>query len=311
MRLGALPGRALAKARRDAAARAGSRSGRGVVLLYHRVAYAAGDAWGLSVSPSCFEAHMDLLRAEFHPMSLTELTDAARRRRVPDGAVAVTFDDGYADNFSTALPMLERFEVPATVFVATAYMGAGRPFWWDELETIFLDDDGGGTLAEQSAEHEDANHAVRRLAPREVERAMERYREEAGHAGPVATGDKRPMTMEELEQLMSSPLIDLGAHTRHHADLAAIPASDVRSEVEGSRRDIAEWVGKPPPAFSYPFGQHGPRARQVVRKAGFDLGTGTHPMAVTWLNDRYELGRLWVEDEGPEWLELRLRGLAT
>ena len=310
MRLGALPGRAVAKARRDAARRAGGRSGRGVVLLYHRVADAPGDAWGLSVSPACFQAHMELLRSEFHPMSLSELSAAARRRRVPDGAVAVTFDDGYADNFSTALPLLERHEIPATVFVATAYMGAARAFWWDELEAIFLDGE-GGTLAERSAEHEDANHGVRRLRPREVERAMERYREAAGHSSPVLTGDKRPMSMEELERTIASPLIDIGAHTRNHADLGAIPAADVRAEVEGSRRDIAEWVGEPPAAFSYPFGQHGPGARQTVRRAGFDLGTGTHPMAVTWLSDRYELGRLWVEDEGPEWLELRMRGLAA
>jgi peptidoglycan/xylan/chitin deacetylase (PgdA/CDA1 family) len=311
MRLGALPGRAVAKARRDAAARAGGRSGRGVVLLYHRVADAPGDAWGLSVSPARFEAHMDLLRSEFHPMTLVDLTEAARRRRVPEGAVAVTFDDGYADNVTTALPTLERYGVPAIVFVATAYMGAGRPFWWDELEAIFLDADGGGTLAERSAEHEDANHRVRRLRPREVERAMENYREAAGLASPAGTGDKRPMTMEELERLVASPLTDLGAHSRHHSNLAAIPAADVRAEVDGSRRDIAEWAGAPPPAFSYPFGQHGPRARQIVRRAGFDLGTGTNPAAVTWLNDRYELGRLWVEDEGPEWLELRMRGLAA
>jgi peptidoglycan/xylan/chitin deacetylase (PgdA/CDA1 family) len=310
MRLTGLPARVVARARRDAAARAGTRSGRGVVLLYHRVADAPADAWGLAVSPTRFRQHMELLRSEFHPMTLTDLTDAARKRRVPDGAVAVTFDDGYVDNLTEALPVLEQAEVPATVFVATAYMGAGVPFWWDELETIFLDGH-AGTLAERSVEHEDANHGVRRLPPRQVARAMERYREEAGHSGPVPTGDKRPLTMDELERLAASPLIDLGAHTRHHADLASIPADDVREEVEGSRKDIAGWVGQPPPAFSYPFGHHGPRARQVVRRAGFELGTGTHPMAVTWLNDRFELGRLWVEDEGPEWLELRLRGLAV
>lgn len=257
---------------------------------------------------------MQLLRDEFNPMPLAELADAASRRQIPDRAVAVTFDDGYADNLTAALPVLERAEVPATVFVATAFVGDSRPFWWDELDAMFLgppraSGENGLSLGERVSEHEDASQALRRLPPRQAERELERLRERAGYSGPVPTGDKRPLTRDELARLAASPLIEVGAHSRTHPNLAALPPDVMRSEVEGSRSDLAEWLGEPPPLFSYPFGLHGPRARRAVRRAGYTLGTGTHPMAVTWLGDRFELGRLWIEDESPEWLELHLRGL--
>jgi peptidoglycan/xylan/chitin deacetylase (PgdA/CDA1 family) len=314
--LGGLPSRALAKLRRSAAVRAGTRSGRGVVLLYHRVAQPGDDPWRMAVTPERFERHMELLRSEFRPLPLAELVEAARRRRIPDGAVAVTFDDGYADNLGAALPSLERAQVPATVFVATAFVGASRPFWWDELGALFLgagrvSGSEGLSFAERLSAYEDASESLRGLPPRQAERELERLRERAGLGGPVPTGDTRPLTVEELMRLASSPLIEIGAHTRSHPNLALLPSDVVRSEVEGSRRDLADWLGEPPASFSYPFGMHGPRARGAVRRAGFALGAGTHPMAVTWVGDRFELGRLWVEDESPEWLELHLRGMAA
>ena len=57
---------------------------------------------------------------------------------VPSAGVVVTFDDGYADNFHNAKPLLERYEIPATVFVTTGYLQDQREFWWDELERILL-----------------------------------------------------------------------------------------------------------------------------------------------------------------------------
>src|SRR5690606_37807585 len=96
------------------------------VLLYHRVADAPRDPQQLAVAPERFAAHLEVLAATCTPVALGE---AAARLRSPRGlpprAVAVTFDDGYRDNLHTAKPLLERHGVPATVFVASGYVGAG------------------------------------------------------------------------------------------------------------------------------------------------------------------------------------------
>lgn len=103
--------------------------GRALILGYHRVWAAADDPHDLCVSPAHFAAQMAILRREAHPLSLSELVSRWRAGRLPPRAVAVTFDDGYLDTLTTALPVLARESVPATVFVMTGCLGAAP--WWD------------------------------------------------------------------------------------------------------------------------------------------------------------------------------------
>jgi peptidoglycan/xylan/chitin deacetylase (PgdA/CDA1 family) len=323
-----LAGRAAGKVRRELARIVGSRSGRGAVLLYHRVAGDSDDPWKLAVSPERFEAHMELLRDEFHPLPLSELVAAARRRQIPPGAVAVTFDDGYVDNLDAALPVLERTGVPATVFVATEYVASSRPFWWDELHSLIL---GGyelpdelvipvgaserriglNTAEERELAHEELRDILRAGPPQRVERVLAQLRASAGLDAAAPTGTTRPLTREELARLARSELVEIGAHSRSHPAFSQVPLDALEQEVEGSRADLAEWLGEVPMIFSYPFGVHGPAARRVVRRAGFDAAVSTHPSPITWLRDPAEFGRMWVDDEAPEWLESRLHRLVA
>ena len=106
---------------------------RTIILLYHRVAELSSDPQLLSVTPQHFAEHLEILRKYYRPIPLRE-TDKQLRR-----SVMVTFDDGYADNLWNAKPLLERYDVPATVFVTTGYVGRDQEFWWDELETFLLE----------------------------------------------------------------------------------------------------------------------------------------------------------------------------
>src|SRR5207248_638434 len=78
------------------------------------------------------------------PLTLAELTNAQARRELPSGAVCLTFDDGYSGVAEDALPVLERHELPATVFVAAGFVGSQREFWWDELEPLLEEAPPGG-----------------------------------------------------------------------------------------------------------------------------------------------------------------------
>ena len=113
--------------------------GAAVVLLYHRVYDTDFDPLLLSVSPDNFDAQMTYLRRRYALLSLEELRGALEKGSLPRGAVAITFDDGYGDNLRNARPILDRHQIPATVFVTTGYTGSGREFWWDELgRTLFF-----------------------------------------------------------------------------------------------------------------------------------------------------------------------------
>jgi len=109
------------------------------ILNYHRVANLTSDPHLLSVSPEHFQAQIKHLAEKYHPVSLMDLIEIVRsRKKIPDNLVCVTFDDGYADNLWNAKPILEKFQVPATVFVTTGYVDSEREFWGDDLERIIL-----------------------------------------------------------------------------------------------------------------------------------------------------------------------------
>ncbi len=111
---------------------------RGLILAYHRVADLTTDPWGLAVSPENFAAQLDVLRSEFKPVSLSRLLDTGLRGR-PTNSIAVTFDDGYADNLLAVKPLLGQHGVPATCFITTGEIGKNEEFWWDALDRIILE----------------------------------------------------------------------------------------------------------------------------------------------------------------------------
>jgi peptidoglycan/xylan/chitin deacetylase (PgdA/CDA1 family) len=122
--------------------------GTAVVLIYHRVAAMERDPQLLAVTPENFDEQMRVLAAGYRAISLDDLVSAVRRRRVPDRAVVVTFDDGYRDNLTIAEPILAAYGIPATVFVSSGYASSQHEFWWDELERLVL---APGTLPERVA----------------------------------------------------------------------------------------------------------------------------------------------------------------
>jgi peptidoglycan/xylan/chitin deacetylase (PgdA/CDA1 family) len=193
--LASLPVRHRLAANRAAAGRAPI-----TVLFYHRVADEHANDW--TISTNRFLAQMAWLRERFEIISLVE----AQRRMGSDSnctpAVCITFDDGYADNCSTAIPWLIEQKLPFTYFVATQHVLERRPFEHDLKLGVSL----------------------------------------------------APNTPDEL-RAMAAAGVELGAHTRTHADLGAID-DEVRlyDEIVGSKRDLEEITGKPVKYFAFPYG---------------------------------------------------------
>jgi peptidoglycan/xylan/chitin deacetylase (PgdA/CDA1 family) len=111
----------------------------GIILMYHRVTEICPDPWSIAVTPSHFAEQMAALREIAAPCGLRQLALAAQGEvEVSPSSVAITFDDGYADNLYQAKPWLERYEIPATVFVTADYVGGKRDFWWDAIDCVLV-----------------------------------------------------------------------------------------------------------------------------------------------------------------------------
>jgi peptidoglycan/xylan/chitin deacetylase (PgdA/CDA1 family) len=109
-----------------------------LVLLYHRVTRLDTDPQWLAVAPERFDEQLDLLKRCYNVLPLSRLVAALRENALPKRSVAITFDDGYADNLFEAKPILERHGLPATVFVSSGFVGRREEFFWDELDRLLL-----------------------------------------------------------------------------------------------------------------------------------------------------------------------------
>src|SRR5687768_1775617 len=110
---------------------------RPAILLYHRVARIAHDPWALAVPPDLFAEQMEALSRTRRVVPLTRLAEELERGRARANWIAITFDDGYADLLHEAVPAMQSFDCPATMFVTTGALG-GDGFWWDRLsEAVF------------------------------------------------------------------------------------------------------------------------------------------------------------------------------
>lgn len=264
-----------------------------VILIYHRVATEPIDPLLLCVEPAHFAEHLEVLSRKYRPMALTELLLLKSRSRLPARSFVITFDDGYADNLYQARPVLEKYAVPATVFVVAGDQQVEGSFWWDELARLLLTP---GTLPQRlslclggqdfqwdlsaAAIYGKSEYArylnwsvqetvdptprhtlyrqlherLRVLSFAEQGRSLEQLRAWAG-CGEGAHTPAARLTRDETLALAADGLVDIGAHTATHPVLATLPEAVQASELKSSRSCLEDLLGRPVTTFSYPYGR--------------------------------------------------------
>ncbi len=288
--------------------------GGALILGYHRVARPTLDLYGVCVSPEHFAEHLSALRKWANPIRLSTLVQHLEDGSLPPRSVAVTFDDGYADTLYHARPLLEAYEIPATVFVSTGY--AGREFWWDELNRLVMTSQADLRelrleapnihMPRTGADHPD-HASVRRhfiqelynlLLPLDVDDlhlAMDAVRTWSG-LSPSGDAEARAMSMDELLTLAGHELIEIGSHTPNHLFLPGLTPERQRQEVVAGKQDLETLLGRPVTGFSYPNGRSTEETRQIVRYAGFGYACTSLHNVVRPGVDLYDLTRFWQQD---------------
>lgn len=268
---------------------------RAFILLYHRVADLSCDPHGQCVSGKHFEEQLLVLTSEARIVPISKLLSTVESDSFFEPLVAITFDDGYADNLHNAKPLLERYDAPATVFVASDHVGLDRELWWDNLERLLLQsgtlpNDLHLTIAGEAchwslddfahytedacrryrswtiSQHDvpttrhklylDLLRLLRPLSGDDKRRILDELASWSS-LGRIARASHRVLTEAELVDLDHANLVEVGAHTRTHPVLAALTPKEQQEEIEGSATRLEEILGRPVKAFAYPYGWPG------------------------------------------------------
>ena len=300
------------------------RDGQAVILMYHRVVpTSAGDAraekWlryrslpGIVVSPAMFESQLRFLKRKYRIISLEDMAELlAAREDIPQKSVAITFDDGWRDNFDYAFPILKKYNVPATVFLTAEYIGTERLFWPEKMIALF------DTIAEKRTDYPDLSEMT---MPDDVAGIIEQIRHSSGDARDEAVGElieqvkfidrnvrdeliarleaatgtlpkHRVMLNWEEVSAMQAGGISFGSHGLSHEIMTEIDEDRLREELARSKAVIEERLGGPCLTLAYPNGNHDDRVRRLAEDAGYRCAVAVKSGTVRRDSDRYALNR--------------------
>ena len=221
-------------------------------------------------------------------VQFVSLDDAMQRlsRPLSKRFCVFTFDDGYADNLTHALPVMERFNAPFTVYVATGMSTGTTDAWWLGLAALINTHD-RIELPDLNCRFECADQATKKRAYIAItERIHSDYDvlpavKAAIFAAGIDSGAlarREALSNEQLRRLAASPLVTIGAHSERHINLARVSVAEAQQEMISSRRSLEHIVDREVVHFAYPFGNAnacGLREAQLARAAGFRTAVTT------------------------------------
>ncbi len=261
-----------------------------IVLTLHRVLSErarerSGSLPGMVIGEPVFAALLEYLtkHCEIIPLATDPATKRRARSRVP---VAVTFDDGWQDTFTTALPLLQRYRAPFTVFVCSGLAGRTRPFWPERVASLWFaaQAEGNGrsaiTTLLPGAERglETVVECLKRFDPKRRDALLARFETAASDSGVHAQPDTADTSMDwESVLSLARAGVSIGSHTSSHRILTRISQGEVAEELTASRRLLQEKLRTCCDLFSYPNGDWSEEVKVSVARAGYRLGFTTKP----------------------------------
>ncbi|MCQ8103096.1 polysaccharide deacetylase family protein [Methylomonas sp. SURF-2] len=273
-----------------------------LIMIYHRVLDEPDFMRPGEVDKEKFTWQMELLAKHFNVLPLPEALERMQSDTLPSRAVCITFDDGYADNYTNALPILQQFNLKATFFIASGFLDGGR-MWNDtviesvrNLSTPILD------LAQQGlGVFEIANETQKSLAAQQIIQKIKHldFAERAHYVEAIAVKSENlpedlMMTSEQVKKLHISGM-EIGGHTVNHPILAKLDDEIAKWEIGENKKFLENLLGIELRCFAYPNGKpeidYGWFHTELVKQSGFHSAVSTQWNVATKHSNFYELPR--------------------
>jgi peptidoglycan/xylan/chitin deacetylase (PgdA/CDA1 family) len=259
------------------------------ILNYHRIEEEKEEVSrffqpNISATPQMFDDQMMYLASNYNVISEEHLLDWIQNKAaLPDFPALITFDDGYRDNLTRALPILKKYNLPATIFLTSGFIETNKGFYWDISAYCFANTKKQNAtlpiLGEKAWDDEPASKSVLGEWVEALKRVSESEKQSAMQALPSILEVEIPENIFENVMLsweearnMQAHGITFGAHTVSHPILTRVPLEQAEQEVTESKKQIEEKLGTTVNTFAYPNGQErdiSPEVIHAVKRAGF------------------------------------------
>jgi len=282
------------------------------ILMYHRVLPQTDPRFeqeepGMIVTPETLSMHLDTLKRHFELVSLTDWIERKQQGRpLPLKACALTFDDGWLDNYQYALPVLEQHQAPATLFVVSHMMGTCEEFWpnriakllllpQDQLQSIdWLQD----LVGRAGFSRETQAQTIYQLKSMPDNKIIELLNQTETRLNLTPTPTHSLMNWDQVQKMHQTGLVDIGSHTKYHVRLRADVEPRVMGEEIIQSKDFIETkLGIDVKLFCYPNGDWCPSARSIVQQHYLSAVTTQKGINVGSTKDFFTLPRMGVHED--------------